>query len=165
MPITFLDGRALAPTSYSNSGGQGNRSAIITVTSDAFAGSGAVQNTVDGSETASNATAVRFFGGGCPNQIKYHFTDGQPRWIDEVTLVIAGGDGTNEGTWKFRWSKDNVTYVDVSSSFSWSGTLSKVVTLTPPDEEGALWYSLENSVANVNDPFFCEIKFKIAPGA
>lgn len=105
--------------SYSNSGGTGDRTGSITVTSTAANFSTSVPaNLVNGSVVDSVAGSWAFNAAESGREIKFDFgsarTIRQARWYQ-------GGTGTH-GTWKWRGSNDDSSYTDIGSAFTLGGS-------------------------------------------
>jgi len=113
-------------TSYANSGGQGNRTASITVTSSQTPHVGTWSNLVNGSSAADGTNSVDPTTAGSNetaangSYIRFDFGSGNKKVISEATITINGSQ--NWGDWKWQGSDNASSWTDVSSSFTWSGT-------------------------------------------
>ena len=98
-------------TSWWSTVSDGNRTSLITVTTDATIGNGPVNKLVDGSAAAS-----LFWSGGQVNRnVTFDFGVG-------ATVIIDGFGwlqdvGFNHGTWVLQGSNDNTTYTQIGAAF------------------------------------------------
>lgn len=104
--------------SYGNPGGVGDRTGIITATSnwvDQGLG-GDIQHSVNGIIASQDAANSWYFeaGGNTGGFVKWEF-DG-PKHITEITYYKNNSD--NHGDWKLQGSTDDVNWTDVSSTFT-----------------------------------------------
>jgi len=158
-------GLQIPVTSYANNGGTGDRTALITVTAtapiDGFAG--VLSNLVDGGFGANATDATSPITTATTGQyVRFQFPS--KVYIDEAKIyynIIFTGNGD----WKWRASNDASSWVDVSVAFTWDVN-TEVMSLSPPDPAGYLYYQMEITADHnmVND-WCLEFEFKIAPGA
>lgn len=123
---------ATSTTSYANSGGTGNRTGSITVTSSGLSiGGGSESNLVDGA-SADNTTDSLFFSPHTPSSGYFQFDFGSAVYIDEFKEYQE--DNVANGTWK--WTGSNTAgsgYVDVTASYAFPGaTATKTTAATAP---------------------------------
>lgn len=101
-----------ANTSYTNSGGKGDRTGVVTVTSSGFGGGGgSLSAIVNGSyansfwwETGANAGLW----------LKFDF--GSPKIVDQLFAVFS--DYVSQGVWAVEGSNDNTTWTTLLPSFT-----------------------------------------------
>lgn len=153
-------------TSYANSGGTGNRTATITVTTAGTGGSGTPANLVDGALTANSTNSISLGTGGWVAGAKLLFDFGTAaKIIDEAKWYQSTTD--THGTWKWRGTIDGVNFTDIGASFSLGGT-SGTQTLTTLNGNVTAFrkYALEYVSGTVsNAPWIEEVEFKIDVGA
>jgi hypothetical protein len=125
-------GGFVAPaTDYANTGGTGNRTAIITVTSSLAAAGGTLSNAVDGG-FANNTTDSYWFAGGTAvlnNWLKFDFGVGAAKYIDEFKHIQS--DASAHGNWKAQISNDDSAWTDVSASTALGGATTTTITCAP----------------------------------
>lgn len=150
-------------TSYSNPGGNGDRTASITVTGN-FTPQGTFSNAVDGA-SANNSTDSFGFQAGVltGNIITFDFGVGVAKVIDEFTWVQQ--TSTTQGTWKWSWSNDNSTYTDLTTGIAIAGASSTTVVSVTTVPAGARYYRLTQTAGNItSSPWIQEVTFKIDVG-
>lgn len=169
-PLPFFLTRPI--TSYTNSGGTGDRTASITVTSSAstFGYSGAPDsNFVDGASANNTTDGSGFLTDGMTidssKWLQFDFGSGVSKYIDEVTFKKQ--TTANQGTWKWQGSADASSWVDVSGSTALSGATSVVFTLTTaPTGNRYRYYRMLGVSGTANSPgaseWLHEVEFKIA---
>lgn len=160
--IGFGSGKDNPITSYSNTGGQGDRTAIITVTSNVTPAAGTLNNLVDGAVANNSTDSIDFSGGGVPDSyIRFDFST--PVYIDEITINCSGAPAN--GTWTVRVSNDLATFLQVAS-FNWDAA-TETDALAGMQPEGYRYLDLFHAGATTMDPapWYREVTFKIAPGA
>lgn len=152
-------------TSYANTGGTGDRTAIITVTASAsLIASGAVSNLVNGN-TAENNT---WFNARTDGKITFDFGSGNLKIID--TFKWYQSNNSNHGTWKWEGSNDGSSYSDVGSSFTFDGGIAGAAKeFTAPLSGNTLayryWRLTQVSGTCNTGPFIREMEFKLEAGA
>lgn len=147
---------AAVSTLYTNTGGTGNRSSVITVTATLItAGGGAPQDTVDGSQANSywwtNATGTGV------GWLTFDFGSGASKVIDQLRLYQ---DTTqSHGIWRFEGSNDNLLWTQCGVDF----TLQAFAAIPVPNTTGYRYYRLRHmSGSRSQTPFIREFEFKIA---
>src|SRR5689334_2838184 len=112
-------------TSYSNAGGQGDRRASITVTSDlALAVSDAGNpwnNVVDGDNSSTDTVhghIIASSNDGNDRNITFDF--GTAKVIDEFTFYTSRA-GWDFGTWTWEGSNDGSSWTQIGASFTLGG--------------------------------------------
>lgn len=103
--------------SYLNPGGQGDRRAMITVTSSSGTTTGALSAWVDGN--FGDTTAYIDSGVGAGKWVQFDFGAGNEKVFSKARCLRAGGDSAN-GTWKFQGSNDGASWTDLSSPLAWT---------------------------------------------
>lgn len=97
---------------YANTGGTGDRTASITVTSGgSMPISGTLNQSVGGTYGATNPYINNATSTG--NYARWDL--GSAKLVDEIALWYSGG---SYGTWKWRGSTDGVAFTDIGSSFT-----------------------------------------------
>lgn len=143
-------------TLYTNTGGTGNRSALITVSATSItAGGGAPGDTVDGTLTNSywwtNAT------GNGTAWLTFDFGVGASKVIDQLRLYQDTAQ--SHGTWRFEGSNDNSTWTQCGVDF----TLQAFYAIPVPNTTGYRYYRLRHmSGSRSQTPYIREFEFKIA---
>lgn len=150
----------LPTTSFSNTGGTGNRSSSITVTTTLGTGGadGTIGILVDGDLTAGAGT---YFSGETTSGkvIKFDFGSGASKFID--TLRWKQQDASGQGTWKPQGSTDNSTWDDIGSNQTLGGATTSYIAMSPTG--GYRYYRLLGvSGSTSNSPYLYEAEFKIA---
>jgi len=145
--------------SYSNTGGTGNRSALITVASTVsyLAGSGA--NFVDGLQTDSR---FRFTGEAVSGKyIQFDFGTGNTKLITEA--IYYAGSSTAQGTWRWQGSNDGSNWTNIGNTFTLGGTNTQYLTELNGNTNGYRYYRLLGVSGNdVNGVWLRQMTFKIA---
>ncbi len=127
--------------SYSNTGGQGNRSAIITVTQ----GGGVVNNSIshfvdgsysDGTAFWNNAVALD----GSTTWVRFDFGSGHTATITEATYYQS--TSTAEGTWQWQGSNDASAWTNIGSTFTLGGATTQVITTVAGNTTSYRYYRL-----------------------
>lgn len=161
----YYTNRAVPTTNYGNTGGQGNRTASITVTANFSFDSGALSNLVDGTtsgsqndEPGTGSTAV------AGARIIVDFGSGNLKYIDELSIDRSSGAG-NSGMWRVEvGASSSGPWTTVSpADFAMNGTTVTVPGLTP-DAAGHRYYSLLGVSGNWSNSFMNELRFKINAG-
>lgn len=147
-------------TSYTNTGGSGDRQAIITETasSSCFA-AGSVSDLIDGSQ-ADDA----YFSGeaAADHWIKFDFGSGkiidEAKWYQDLT--------TSHGTWQWQGSNNNVDWTNIGSTFTLGGVATQTHTTLNGNTTSYRYYLLDGVSGTKSwDPFTREIEFKIKAGS
>lgn len=167
MTIVFL-GRVLdiPSTSYANAGGQGDRTASITVTSNIVWDGGTNSNLVDGASANNTTDSMNTpgVGAGVINDGDYiEFDFGSNVYIDELT--ITQDVVPNNGLWQWLGSNSSGTGFTAYGSATWNN-LPQVVSATGIPAEGHRYWRWRKSGAGTwTNAWLREFTFKIAPGA
>lgn len=152
-------------TSYLNTGGQGDRTAIITVTSN-FTPQGLMSNAVDGASGNNGTDSFGFQSGvNSGNTITFDFGVNAHKIIDEFKWVQQ--TSATQGTWKWAWSDDNSAYTDLTTGIAIAGASSTTTVTVATVAAGARYYRLiQTSGSTDPSPWIQEVTFKIddAPG-
>lgn len=146
-------------TSYSNPGGQGDRTATITVTSN-FTPQGTMSNAVDGASGNNSTDSFGFSATTTGNTITFDFGVGAIKIIDEFTWVQQ--NATSQGTWKWSWSNDGSTFTDLTTGIAIAGASSTTVATVTSRLAGARYYRLTQTGGTTSSsPWVQEVTFKI----
>lgn len=150
---------SMGTPSYSNTGGSGNRSSVITVSTTLTMGAGVITRLVNGDYT-SNGTWVT-------NQavlnktITFDFGAGAQKYITEAKWYQSTAD--THGTWKWQGSNDNSTYTDIGSSFTLGGATTQTITTLSGNTTAYRYYRLIGISGSANPaPYIYQVDFKIA---
>jgi len=151
---------AAVSTSYSNTGGSGNRTSIITLTqSDSNAPHGQAGNLffiVNG--VVDNVLWISA-GVADGKWVKYDF--GSAKIINEAKFYQSGSQ--TQGNWKWQGSNDDSTYTDIGSSFGLGGTTVQTITAISSNTTAYRYYRLIKVSGSTNaTPYSQEMQFKIS---
>lgn len=146
--------------SYSNSGGQGNRTAIITVNTTFSLNQGTINNLVDGSSTDDSAGSIVLTGAAATGKyIRFQFEHAVK--ITEATLTQSAA--TAQGTAKWQGSNNGSDWTDIGSAFAVGGATSQAQTELSGNTGYYLYYRLLWTDGSVSAaPWVREIIFKIS---
>jgi hypothetical protein len=149
-------------TSYSNTGGQGDRTAIITVTRDVtYVWWFAAGLIVDGSAGRDNTHGIILGNGSAVSgkYIQFDFGVGASKLIDEMQWVQSAGGA--QGTWKVQGSNNGADWTDIGSDFTLGSTTTTTIDMSA-NIVGYRYYRLLGVSGNSNNGVFCdEANFKI----
>lgn len=151
-------GAPLPTTSYANTGGQGDRTAIITLTTNQAWDLGTTDNLVDGVVASAAGDGVNL-----PNTAvagKYVVFDfGAAKYIDELTL---NSSVAHTATWRIEGSADNVEWDTLNAAVTIGSVGDNVIALTNVSEVGYRYYRIMGVSGNYNGGWWREFTFKIA---
>lgn len=163
--LSDIDALAAYPEgapAYTNAGGQGDRTASVTVTVSSTAlTTNTPSNLVDGA-TANNSTdSIAFAAVSVTDKwILYDFGYGQERIITEVTWKQS--NASTHGTWKWQGTKDGTTFTDIGSSFTLGGSTAQVQTALSANVIGYRAYRVIGVSGTASAaPWIQEVEFKI----
>lgn len=105
---------------WSNKGGAGDRSSLITISRTATGGSGPISNAVDGDYSESATGSWDWTGGQSAREIKLDFGS----FPKKITKAIWYRSNVldSDGFWKLTASNDDASYVDISNAIEIVGT-------------------------------------------
>jgi hypothetical protein len=154
-------------TSYTNAGGSGDRTSLVTVTCSAnvtsMIGGGTLSNLVDGGFVADNNDSVDFASASFADGDfwTFDFGAGKRAYIDEIKTWFDRV--VSWGTWKARASQDNTNWSEFNS-FTWTGINGATVqAITGMPAHGFRYFGLLKVGATSGTvPRFKEAEFKIA---
>lgn len=154
-------------TSYANSGGTGNRNALIWVMQGFQQSSGSpetVQNLVDGATGANTTDSCDFVNGQSGVHIIFDFfPTGFKQVIDEFKWIQSSTTG--HGNWDFEGSDDAVTWVPLKTNFALVGGTT-TTTHTVSNSTAYRMYRLKHISGTVSsNPWLQEVEFKLEAGA
>jgi hypothetical protein len=165
-PVAFIN----PVTAYANAGGNGDRTASITVTIFGFAWDGGPNsNLVDGAVGSNTTDSCDEPADGTSangNYLDFDFGSGVYKFIDEITLE-HGVSSTHGGDWMFQGSRDGSTFENLATAvFSWPAGTSTVVTLDQPNgtsnQPGWRYIRLlGGATSQWSNNWFKEVTFKI----
>ena len=144
-------------TSYSNTGGMGDRRSIITVTTN-ISLYGSVDYFVNGSYADGENYFVDNGGSVVDKYMRFQFTESY--CINELTWRQASV--LAEGFWKFQGSVNGSTWIDLSQIFLMGNP---AITIIPfSNKKGYLYYQIIGISGNYYyNPWLYEVEFKIGP--
>ena len=148
-------------TSYSNPGGNGDRTATITVTGN-FTPQGTLSNAVDGASGNNGTDSFGFESAQTTgNIITFDFGAGNPnKIIDELTWVQQ--TTTAQGTWSWSWSTDGSAFTVLDTGLVIAGASSTTVLTLSVYAPGARYYRLTQTAGTTSgSPWIQEVTFKI----
>lgn len=150
--ITFYDfGLATVSTSYANTGGTGDRTGIITISSN-LTWTGTVSTIINGAFTNSLYWANNALSG--IDVLAFDF--GSAKVIDEFKWYQS--DATTHGTWVFEGSSDGSSWTGLGSSFTLTNGTFPITNTT-----AYRYYRLRGLSGTArNIPWLREIEFKIS---
>jgi hypothetical protein len=148
---------AAVTTSYANPGGQGNRLALIGITTTATMATDPINTILNGSMAAT----TWFNGGQSGREIKFDFWDlGGPKVLTEAKWYQT--NGTSQGTWKWQGSNDNSSYTDIGGTFTLGSPATTVITTLSANTTPYRYYKLlQVSGSTSSSPDLAEIEFKL----
>lgn len=151
-------------TSYANTGGTGDRSASITVTTNTTVPTYNPQNLVNGSTTADSSNSWSFNGSFTSGySLVFDFwPSGFKQTIDECKWIQSTTN--SHGTWVIE-GFDGGAWVEVKSSFTLGGATTQTITF---DGTVAAYYCYrfrQTGGSTSSTPFLEEVEFKIEAGA
>lgn len=156
---------APVPTpSYWNSGGYGDRTGMITVTTTATLGAGTINNLIDGNFAANLTDACWFTNGQSNREIKFDFGAGVTKIIDGFRWAEGSITVGTHGTWVFEGSNDDSSYTGIGASFTLgNNTGATLVSYQFANSTAYRYYKLRQISGGTNSaPWLLEIEFSIA---
>lgn len=156
-------GAGVPGTSYGNTGGTGDRTATITVTSNKCMNQGTDSNLVDGA-FGTNSTDSRDFHALCTGCIiQWDFGSGNSNIIDEMKWYSSGTD--THSTWVVEASADAIHWIVMKASFTLGGS-SGANTISWTNASGSYRYwrlrQTDDATTVSSSPWDEEIEFKLA---
>jgi hypothetical protein len=145
--------------SYTNPGGTGNRTALISVTTTVSIGSGSPNQMVNGTQ------ANEFFwaNGESGREIRFNFGGTgftrcitEAKWYQDINSI--------HGDWKWQGSNDAQTWIDIGASFTLGNTLQVMTTLAGNTNFWHYYRLLQVSGTTSSGPWLREIEFNIDDG-
>ncbi|MFD1985896.1 hypothetical protein ACFSOZ_25960 [Mesorhizobium newzealandense] len=151
-----VSGSEIPTPAYTNSGGTGNRTSIITITTTATVGGGAVTGLIDG---ANASGSFWWTGGQSGREVKFDFIT--PKLITEITWYQ--GVNASHGTWQWQGSDDGSSWNSIGSTFSLGSGTTQVITTMSAQAVGYRYHRMLQTSGTTNQsPFLYEIEFKLA---
>lgn len=140
-------------TDYGNPGGMGDRTAMITVSSDGIGGAGG-SVFVDGSYVGTGSwftTSMTYLS----------FDFGSGKVVDEAAFYQQ--DGSFHGDWKWQGSNDASSWTDIGSSFTLGGAGAMFLTSLAGNVTFYRYYQMVKVSGSASDtPWIYELDFKIS---
>ena len=162
-PLGFPDD-PVAPgaTSYSNSGGTGDRTSLILVKTNKTFGSGSADNLVDGASGNTSTDAVSFPNADTGWEIWFDFRPtGFRQCIDEFRWLQQNASA--HGTWKIEaW--DGFTWTDLITGVALGGATTQTISFANTNAY-IIYRMVQTGGATSSSPWIQEVEFKIAQGA
>ncbi len=149
--------------SYSNPGGQGDRTASITAfVSPSLLAGGTASNLVDGLTANNTSDSISFNAVAVAGLfISFDFGQASARVINEVTW--KQGSTAAHGTWKWQGSNDGTNWADIGSSFTLGGATTQVQTAMANNRTAYHHYRLLGVSGTASGaPYIQEVEFKIS---
>jgi hypothetical protein len=142
-------------TSYANTGGSGNRTSIITVTSSTMLGT--LSQLVDGNITSSGV----YFDGSSVVGKYVAFNFGSTSYVINEAKYYQGTSAT-QGTWKWQGSNDGSTWVDIGTPFVLGGATTQAIDVLKNNTTAYKNYRIYGVSGNSSSgPYVYEFEFKI----
>jgi hypothetical protein len=159
-----IDINAGVPT-YGNPGGTGDRTSLITVTTDVALGDGTINNLVDGGFNNDFNDALTPVNAQSGKQITFQFP--HPKVITEAKWFQNAAQAN--GTWKWHGSNDGVTFTDLSATFILDDTTSAAGGTVMGDLSANAtafpYYRIQQTAGTISSAQrWKEIEFKIMSG-
>ncbi len=148
---------ASAMPSYTNEGGSGNRTSLITVTSDIVNGN--ANQLVDGNNTSSGIyfNPVSVVG----RYVSFDFGSGASRVITEAKYYQ--GTSHTHGTWKWQGSNDGSSWTDIGGEFTLGGSTIQTITVLSGNANEYRYYRILGVSGTASAaPWIYEFEFKIS---
>lgn len=159
--VALSVGSAAAPvTDYGNSGGTGDRSGSITVTTNITPSSGTVAKLVNGSTTADATNAFKM--GASTDKLKYiQFDFGTSKCINAFKWYTDASN--SHGDWIWSATNDQITYTELKTC-TMAGGAPGATEFTYTNTKGYRYYILWQKPGSLpsTTPWNTEIEFKIA---
>ena len=146
--------------SYTNSGGSGARTALISITNTISFNAG-VNALIDGSQ----ANSIWFGGEDVTNKyIQFDFLNvGAATVVTEATWYQSGAQA--EGTWKWQGSQNASSWTDIGGNFTFSAATEVMTTLSGNTTAYRYYRMLGISGTTSSGPYQREVEFKIGTAA
>lgn len=148
---------------YGNSGGQGDRTGVVTVTASAGLAnpSYSLSNFIDGAMANNTADSAALLAVAVTGHfLQFDFGPGASKVITEATWKQSGAQ--NHGTWKWQGSNDGSAWSDIGAGFALGGATVQVQTTLAANDRGFRFYRLFGVSGTASSaPFIQEIEFKI----
>jgi len=144
-------------SSYLWSGGSGDRTTFMTVTSN-LSVSGALSKLVNGS---LSQTAF-WFNGEAVNGTKYlKFDFGSAKVVNEMKFY-QDGTASNQGVWQFQGSNDNSNWTSIGTTFTLGGVATETITTMSANTTAYRYYQLLGvSGTTSSAPYVFQFTFQI----
>ena len=163
----FLDEAALSDPDYSNDGGTGDRTSIITssTTMTLLSGNGGdITTLVDGITSGygapTNNPYIRFSAQSVSGKyVRWDFGSEHSKLITEA--IWYQDSATGVGTWKWQGSDDASAWTDIGSSFALGTSATQTLTELSGNSIGYRYYQILGVSGVCGIPILEEIEFKI----
>jgi len=140
----------------------GDRTATITVTTNATLAAGSISNLIDGGYDTSVADCVVFTNGQTLREIKFDLGSGVTKRITDFIWVQTGA--ASHGTWVMEGSNNDAAYTQLGASFTLGGVSLDKHNLS--NSTAYRYYRLRQTAGTMSDgPYVLEVEFLIADEA
>lgn len=149
---------ASSSPSYSNSGGTGDRTSTITVTTDLTISGGSMTSLVDG----ANGSGVLWVSvqDNTNKYIRFDFGSSVSKKIIEAKYYQLGT--YTHGTWKWQGSNNASSWTDIGSDFTLGTSGTQTITTLSGNTLGYRYYQIVGTGGNTtNAPYLYEFEFKL----
>ena len=140
--------------SYTNVGGTGNRTTIVTITTTATLGAGSIPQLINGTQVNS----LWFTNAQSGREVRFDF--GTPRLITEATWyqdVVA-----THGTWQWQGSPDASAWTNIGATFTLGSPATQAITTLSGNATSYRYYRmLQTAGTTTSGPFLREVEFSI----
>lgn len=158
-----VDCYSTGPT-YLATGGTGNRTASITVSTNITIIEGTIDNLVDGALTNDSSSGVNWtYEPNIPGKyVRFDFGVGNAKIVTEVTKRMGQTETVTRGFWKWQGSNNGSAWTDVSASQQLGAGLTDVFPFTG-NATAYRYYQMIGVSGGVdgNGHYWVEIEFKI----
>jgi hypothetical protein len=151
------------PASYSNSGGTGDRTSLITVTISPTLTTNTNSNLVDGATGNNTTDSVAFSAVAVAGLfIQFDFGAGASKVIQEARWRQSGTQ--THGSWQWQGSDNASAWTDIGASFTLGGATTQLQTSLANNTRGFRYYRLLGVSGTASGgPFIQEVEFSLHP--
>ncbi|ANJ20687.1 virion protein [Dinoroseobacter phage DS-1410Ws-06] len=157
-------GASYGTPDYGNPGGTGNRTGLITASTNAVLGGGTtVDRSIDGA-VGTNSASAWYWNSGQNSGLYVRWDFGSKQRIDQIRWQQNNTAG--HGTWRVEGSDDASTWTPVSSNFALGGSTDQTIDLDLiPADTGYRYYQIawQSGSSTSNSPWLQETEFRLAP--
>lgn len=158
--VAGLDNTGSVSTSYANTGGTGDRTAIITTAFNASSPYGSISPLVEG--TPAGGLSQIWWYDQATSGLYMQFDFGSGKVIDEAKWYQGGA--YSHGIWQFEGSNDASSWTAIGGTFDLGDTATDTITTLSGNTTSYRYYRLYGiSGSTSSSPWLYEIEFKISP--